>query len=293
MTKGRIIKAMSGFYYVEADNEIYQCRGRGNFRKRKLTPLVGDIVEFEAAKMDEGYILELLPRKNELNRPPISNVDQGIIVFSAMEPDFNPTLLDRFLVHMEANLVLPIIVMTKIDLLTAEGQKKMEAFANDYQQIGYSFLLLSSDTGEGIEVLRPFFKGKISVFAGQSGVGKSSLLNKINPSLDIETGKISKSLGRGKHTTRHVELIPMESGYIADTPGFSSLEFSEMESTELTFYFPEMMERMNDCKFRGCTHLSEPGCAVKAAVDQGEITSYRYANYLQFLDEIKNQKRRY
>ncbi|OEH91217.1 ribosome small subunit-dependent GTPase A [Bacillus solimangrovi] len=293
MQEGKIIKALSGFYYVYSEGTVTQCRGRGVFRKKKITPLVGDMVQFEAENQNEGYVLKIGKRKNELVRPPIANVDQAILVFSAVEPDFSTALLDRFLVLVEANDIDPIICITKMDLVNDEVKLKIEAYADDYRKIGYPVLLTSTETATGLDVLSPYFEGKTSVFAGQSGVGKSSLLNALNPELDLETGVISMSLGRGKHTTRHVELIQFGSGLVADTPGFSSLEFLGIETEDLGSCFPEMLHLSSECKFRGCTHLAEPKCAVKVAVEDGEIPSYRYEHYENFYQEIKDRKPRY
>jgi ribosome biogenesis GTPase len=292
MEKGRIVKSISGFYYVLNDDGIFQCRGRGNFRKKGLTPLVGDFVDFEAANRTDGYILAINDRKNELNRPPISNVDQAILVFSVAEPEFNPLLLDRFLVHVEANNIRPVICFTKSDLLKETA--KLEAYIKDYNDIGYEVVFTSSKAKSGMEELHRLFHNYVTVFAGQSGVGKSSLLNELNPELKLATNEISNSLGRGKHTTRHVELIPFGDGLVADTPGFSSLDFVEIEPEELSNYFPEMKNRAMDCKFRECTHDREPKCAVKEAVKAGEIKQYRYDHYLSFLQEVRDQfDRRY
>ncbi|GHH96514.1 ribosome small subunit-dependent GTPase A [Neobacillus kokaensis] len=293
MPEGKIIKALSGFYYVFHDNQIIQCRGRGVFRKNKITPLVGDEVVFQAENDQEGYILEVKERKNELQRPPIANVDQAILVFSAVEPDFSPALLDRFLVLVEFNHIEPLICITKMDLTTDEQEETILSYAKDYTKAGYEVILTSSETEAGIDRLNPHLENKISVFAGQSGVGKSSLLNVLRPDLELKTNDISSHLGRGKHTTRHVELIKIGNGLVADTPGFSSLEFTNIEAEDLTHCFPELVKAGEDCKFRGCLHLKEPKCAVKAKVDTGDIPPYRYEHYVDFLLEIKDRKPRY
>ncbi|MFS0643539.1 ribosome small subunit-dependent GTPase A [Siminovitchia sp. 179-K 8D1 HS] len=293
MSKGKIIKALSGFYYVLAGNQIIQCRGRGVFRKKNISPLVGDYVTFQAENEQEGYIMAIEPRKNELTRPPIANIDQAVLVFSAIEPDFSTLLLDRFLSIVELNSIHPIICITKIDLLSQKDRKQLDTYAKDYRTVGYEVLLMSSLTGEGMEQLLPYLHSKVSVLAGQSGVGKSSLLNALKPDLDIKTGHISAHLGRGKHTTRHVELLQIGGGLVADTPGFSSLEFPNMEEADLGQAFPEISAAGAGCKFRRCLHVNEPGCAVIKAVEQGQICSYRYEHYKQFLEEIKERKPRY
>jgi ribosome biogenesis GTPase len=293
MPEGKIIKALSGFYYVESNGEIITCRGRGNFRNRKITPLVGDHVNFHLEKSGEGYLLEVSERKNELVRPPIANVDQAILVFSAVEPDFSPVLLDRFLVLIEFNEIKPIIVVTKIDLVSDEAFEQITTHVNYYRQIGYEVLLTSSKTEEGVEKVQPLLAEKISVFAGQSGVGKSTLLNALKPDLDLKTGIISTHLGRGKHTTRHVELIEVGKGLVADTPGFSSLDFIDIEVEDLSYCFIEMRERSHACKFRGCTHLAEPKCAIKESMEKGEVSPSRYEHYKSFIQEIRDRKPRY
>ncbi|MFF2445893.1 ribosome small subunit-dependent GTPase A [Neobacillus sp. NPDC058068] len=293
MPEGKIVKALSGFYYVLHNEELTQCRGRGVFRKNKITPLVGDEVVFQAENDLEGYILEVKERKNELVRPPIANVDQAILVFSAVEPDFSTVLLDRFLVLVEFNHIEPLICITKMDLATIAQKQKIAEFADQYKTAGYEVILTSSETAAGIEQLNPHVENKISVFAGQSGVGKSSLLNVLRPGLELKTNDISAHLGRGKHTTRHVELIKIGNGLIADTPGFSSLEFTNIEAEDLTSCFPEFQKASESCKFRGCLHVTEPKCAVKSAVEAGKIPDYRYKHYLDFLQEIKDRKPRY
>lgn len=290
MAAGRIIKAISGFYYVKSGDEIYQCKSRGVFRKRKITPLVGDFVEFD---QDESYIMEVKPRQNSLIRPPVANIDQAIIVSSAIMPDFNPLLLDRFLVLIESKGMLPIIFVTKKDLIPEAQRKDIMDYLETYRQIGYIVEFLASKQTEDLTHLHEYFNDKVSVIAGQSGVGKSSFLNAINPALELKTDDISMSLGRGKHTTRHVELVEVANGLVADTPGFSSLNFDEMIAVDLGECFPEIQDRKHECKFRGCLHHKEPKCAVKQAVESGEISSFRYDHYISFLNEINDRKPRY
>lgn len=283
MQKGQIIKALAGFYYVKSQGQVYQCRARGKFRKDSLKPLVGDYCEFSIENLNEGYILSLLPRKNSLIRPPICNVDQALLVFSAKEPDMNLLLLDRFLILIEHLQIQPIICISKMDLVDSSliyHQMK------PYEDAGYQVLYVSSKQEQGIEAVKNIFKDKVTVVTGQSGVGKSSLLNALDIHLQIDTNEISKALGRGKHTTRHVELIEMYGGYVADTPGFSSLELN-IEPVDLAISYHDFHEFSKQCKFRGCLHESEPHCAVKNAVEQGKISSQRYEHYLMFLKESK------
>ncbi|WP_284139906.1 MULTISPECIES: ribosome small subunit-dependent GTPase A [unclassified Virgibacillus] len=293
MPEGRIMKALSGFYYVKTGQEIISCKGRGVFRNKKITPLVGDFVVYDINDHREGYITEIKQRKNELVRPPIANVDQAVIISSAAEPVFSTVLLDRFLVLIEAKEIKPIIFITKKDKLTDKDMVSMEKFKREYEQIGYPIEFISTKSTEDVEAIKHYFKERVTVFAGQSGVGKSSLLNALQPSLTLETGEISKSLGRGKHTTRHVELVEINGGLIADTPGFSSLDFQEIELDILATCFPEFRERQHACKFRGCMHINEPKCAVKEAVEKGDIMNYRYDHYVRFYEEIQLRKPRY
>lgn len=293
MPEGKIVKALSGFYYVLYHKQLFQCRGRGVFRKQKISPLVGDEVVFQVENEHEGYILKIKERKNELVRPPIANVDQAILVFSAVEPKFSTFLLDRFLVLIEFHHIQPLICVTKMDLTTDEELGEIEHYQEQYKTCGYDFILTASETETGIEQLQPYINNKISVFAGQSGVGKSSLLNSLRPDLELKTNRISTHLGRGRHTTRHVELIDVGNGLVADTPGFSSLEFGNIEAVELESCFPEFKEARGDCKFRGCLHQKEPKCGVKTAVEAGKISEFRYEHYIDFLQEIKDRKPRY
>lgn len=293
--KGTIIRLQGGFYDVmtEEKQEI-RCRARGNFRNRNISPVVGDDVDIQDQGDGTGYILAVEERTNHLVRPPIANIDQAFLLFSVKEPAFSFHLLDRFLILIESKQVHPIIVLTKMDLLEEKEREKISEAASLYRSIGYQVIETSTEEKQGIELIRSAFKDKTSVFAGQTGVGKSSLLNAVAPELELATGKISKSLGRGKHTTRHVTLINLADGLVADTPGFSSLEFpEELEVEEMRWCFPEFVERHDDCKFRGCAHVNEPGCAVKEAVEVGEIASTRYENYVTFMEELNDRQRRY
>ncbi|MBM7687367.1 ribosome small subunit-dependent GTPase A [Enterococcus ureilyticus] len=289
--KGQIRKALSGFYYIYAEGATFQTRARGNFRNRKITPLVGDEVMFESDNPTDGYLLEVFPRHNELVRPPVANVDQGVVVMSMVEPNFSYNLLDRFLVTLEEKEIAPIIYLTKIDLLTGTEAVSVTQVKKVYEEIGYPVIAATkADDDAAVRALEQYFPEQLTVFMGQSGAGKSTLLNKISPELQLATDKISESLGRGKHTTRHVELLPLYEGLVADTPGFSSIDFLEMETTELPKQFPEFVEASSACKFRECMHRKEPGCEVKQRVEAGTIAQTRYDNYLQFLLEIENRR---
>lgn len=282
--QGRIIKSLAGFYYVESDGVVYQTRARGNFRKKGQTPYVGDFVDFSAEDHSEGYILAIHDRKNSLVRPPIVNIDQAVVIMSAKEPDFNANLLDRFLVLLEHKAIEPIVYISKMDLLTSPDE--IAVIQKQYQEIGYQFCTF-------LDELLPLLTDKVTVFMGQTGVGKSTLLNKIAPDLKLETGEISDSLGRGRHTTRAVSFYNVNGGKIADTPGFSSLDYEITNAEDLNKAFPELRRLSRLCKFRSCTHTHEPSCAVKDAVESGELWQSRYDNYLQFLSEIENRRETY
>lgn len=282
--QGRIIKALAGFYYVECDGQVYQTRARGNFRKKGQTPYVGDFVDFSAEDHSEGYILKIYDRHNSLVRPPIVNIDQAVVIMSAKEPDFNANLLDRFLVLLEHKSIQPVVYISKMDLL--DTQSEIEAIAAKYRDIGYDFVTTQ-------EALLPMLNDKVTVFMGQTGVGKSTLLNRIAPELALETGEISDSLGRGRHTTRAVSFYNVHGGKIADTPGFSSLDYEVKTVEDLSESFPEIRKASHFCKFRSCSHTHEPSCGVKEALENGEIWQSRYDNYLQFLSEIENRRETY
>ncbi|WP_438831574.1 ribosome small subunit-dependent GTPase A [Streptococcus pluranimalium] len=282
--QGRIIKALAGFYYVECDGQVYQTRARGNFRKKGQTPYVGDFVDFSAEDNSEGYILKIYDRHNSLVRPPIVNIDQAVVIMSAKEPDFNANLLDRFLVLLEHKSIQPVVYISKMDLL--DTQSEIEAVAAKYRDIGYDFVTIQ-------EALLPMLNDKVTVFMGQTGVGKSTLLNRIAPELALETGEISDSLGRGRHTTRAVSFYNVHGGKIADTPGFSSLDYEVKTVEDLSESFPEIRKASHFCKFRSCSHTHEPSCGVKEALENDEIWQSRYDNYLQFLSEIENRRETY
>lgn len=294
MKKGLIIKAISGFYYVECDEKIYECKARGIFRKKKLSPLVGDHVEISLVDDEKGIIEEVFPRKTELIRPPVANIDKVLITFAVKEPTPNLSLLDRFIVFSEKENLEIVIVLSKIDL--DENEEITNSIKDEYEKIGYKVIPVSAEKGTNIDLIKEELKGCISVFAGQSGVGKSSIINAINPKFNLETAEISKKLGRGKHTTRHAQLYKIgEDSTIADTPGFSSFELSDIEVDELKEYFIEF-NKYENCRFSAkCIHVNEPECDVKNAVEKGEISIRRYQSYIQILDEltkIKEKNRR-
>ncbi|WP_410511595.1 ribosome small subunit-dependent GTPase A [Paenibacillus sp. BR2-3] len=301
MPEGVITKALSGYYYVKpyrggsiaSEEEAVQCRARGIFKKKGVSPLVGDRVTYVLTENGEGMVNEILPRISELIRPPVANVSLAVLLFSVREPDMNLNLLDKFLVHIEHSGIDTLIVLTKLDL-AEDDQEATNQVKELYERIGYEVMVTSSMTGSGSDELRKRLGGKISVFSGQSGVGKSTLLNRIVPGLLLETGEISLRLGRGRHTTRHVELMDIgENGFVADTPGFSQLDFLELGVEELSTCFREFVPYSENCKFRGCSHLHEPGCRVIEALEAGVIAESRYAHYKLFFNEMKDKKRRY
>ncbi|GAB3069765.1 ribosome small subunit-dependent GTPase A [Salinicoccus sesuvii] len=288
MLEGRIVKALSGFYYVESEGSLYETRARGLFRKTKESPLVGDIVTFQVENENQGYIGEIHERRNALVRPPVANIDQVLVTMSMKSPEFSYYLLDRFLAYAEAHDIEPVIVVTKTDL--AEGDAYQEKIASVYQG---TYDIHFTDRDHINEALKDIFKDKLSVLAGQSGVGKSTLLNTLVPELALITNEISNALNRGKHTTRHVELVKIGGGLIADTPGFSTIEFSELDKHNLKFCFPDFNYYSASCKFRECQHIKEPKCGVKDAVTAGELAESRYSSYTAIYQEIENRKARY
>ena len=290
--RGKIIKGIAGFYYVDdGTGVLVQCRAKGVFRNRNLKPLVGDNVEFDLLdeKDMEGNVTEILPRKNALVRPAAANVDQALVVFALTHPDPNLNLLDRFLVMMEAQQVPVIICFNKADLA---GEKEEERYRFIYETAGYEVLFLSALENRGLDQVRERLAGKTTVFAGPSGVGKSSLTNRLFPEAAMETGDISQKIKRGRHTTRHSELFSLGNGtYLMDTPGFSSMYIEDMEADELKNYFPEFSPGEDGCRFLGCVHMGEKVCGVKEAVAEGKIGKSRYENYRLMYQELKDKRR--
>lgn len=293
MLNGKIIKGIGGFYYVDTENGLYECRARGIFRKQKITPLVGDrasisVVDEETKK---GVVEEIDKRDTELVRPPIANVDKALIVFAIKDPKPNLSLLDRFIVLAEKENLDIVIVLTKSDL---DEDNTLEELKDIYELSGYKVIPVSNKTKLNIDKIKEELRDSVVVFAGPSGVGKSSLLNEIDGNFQLQTGEVSDKIKRGKHTTRHAELLKLEcGGMVADTPGFSSLTLEDIEETELKEYFIEFDE-FDDCKFGSrCIHENEPSCAVKEAVEKGEISKQRYESYIQLLNEMRQGKRRY
>ncbi|MHB7942484.1 ribosome small subunit-dependent GTPase A [Staphylococcus capitis] len=291
MKTGRIVKLISGVYQVDVDGVRFDTKPRGLFRKKKFSPVVGDIVDFEVQNEQEGYIHHVHDRDNELKRPPVSNIDELVIVMSAVEPQFSTQLLDRFLIVAHSYDLEPRILITKKDLTTQDDQEYIQAMLDLYQDIGYPTQFISKND-DRVSIVDEWNHGLI-VLSGQSGVGKTTFLNHYRPELNLETNDISKSLNRGKHTTRHVELYERNHGFIADTPGFSALDFDHIEKDELKNYFVDIKDAGQDCKFRNCNHIKEPKCNVKHLVDEGKIAQFRYEHYLQLFNEISNRKVRY
>lgn len=290
--QGKIIKGIAGFYYIHAENgQVYECKAKGAFRKQKIKPLVGDMVRI--AVLDEaehlGNVEEILPRKNELIRPAVANIDMALVIFAAAKPEPNFNLLDRFLCMMEFQNVPVTICFNKTDLVDEE---KIEEYRRIYEPAGYRLMSTCTRTGEGVEAVKALLHGKTTTVAGPSGVGKSSLINALQSDVQMQTGVISDKIDRGKHTTRHSEIVPvMEDSYIMDTPGFSSMDVPGFEKEDLWTCFPEFREYEPYCKFQGCSHINEPDCGVKEALAEGKISSVRYENYKLLYEELKNMKK--
>ena len=291
--QGKIIKGIAGFYYIYAeDGNVYECKAKGIFRKDNFKPLVGDNVEITVLNEEEkeGSVTSILPRRNSLIRRAVANVDQAFLIFAMENPKPNFLLLDRFLIMMKQQEIPAVICFNKKDV----GEKEeMEKLYEIYTGCGYRVVLSSTYEGEGMDEIHEILKGKTTVVAGPSGVGKSSITNCMQGEVQMETGEISKKLKRGKHTTRHSQVIPVEKNtFLVDTPGFSSLYLTDMKEEELRDYFPEFVMYEPQCRFQGCMHIHEPGCAVKKALSEGKISQQRYDNYLALYEELK-EKRRY
>lgn len=290
---GKIIKGIAGFYYVAVGGSgIYECKAKGIFRKEGKKPLVGDDVEIELLDPEgmTANLTEIYPRKNELIRPAVANVDQAMVFFALEDPRPNAALLDRFLIMMEHQGVPVFLCFNKADLVP---QTEADQWIRTYGSCGYDTLLCSLEREEGLEEIRQRLAGRTTVVAGPSGVGKSTLTNHLQTEIRMETGEISRKLKRGRHTTRHSQLIPLDAQtFLCDTPGFTSLFLADMEKEDLKDYFPEFLPYEGSCRFQGCLHVHEPDCRVKEAVKEGQISSRRYENYLMFYEELK-EKRRY
>ena len=280
--QGKIIKNISNDYTVQTKtNEVFVCKCRGKFRNMKLIPLVGDDVIFDEKN---HYILEILPRKNELKRPPVSNISQVVILTSVKHPNFSSHLLDKLITVIEYNRIEPIICFTKLDLLEENELDEIKEIMKYYQKIGYQVF-----DNTQLDSIKTLFKDKITVFTGQSGAGKSTLINRLDKNLQLKTSEISLALGRGKHTTRHVELIDLFGGFVADTPGFSALSFAQMKKEDIRDNMIEFNRYKDKCKYKDCMHIKEDECEVKRMVEAGEILKSRYDNYVKFINELKEK----
>lgn len=290
--QGKIIKGIAGFYYIHVNGYgIYECRAKGIFRNQKVKPLVGDNVTIDIIDGDNkiGNIIEINKRNNELIRPAVANINQALIIFAAAEPEPNFNLLDRFLILMNKQQVNTTLCFNKTDIVSEEHIKKLEHI---YTNCGYDVMFISNYDNSGIDVVRDYIKDKTTVLAGPSGVGKSSLLNILCNNYVMEIGEISNKIKRGKHTTRHSEIINIEGNtYIVDTPGFSTLYINEIDKDELKSYYNEFLEYESECRFIGCNHINEPDCGVKSALIRGEISNLRYDNYIDIYNELKEQRR--
>lgn len=291
--QGKIIKGIAGFYYIHVvEFGVYECKAKGAFRKEKVKLLVGDNVEIDILNEEKklGNVVKLLPRENELIRPAVSNIDQALVVFAITKPKPHFNLLDRFLVMMESKKIPIVLCFNKKDIAEEKEIRELEEI---YSSCGYHIIFTSAKEEENIKLVKEVLKGKTTAVAGPSGVGKSSLINLFQSEIQMETGCISEKIERGKHTTRHSELIPIDdNSYIMDTPGFSSLYVNDFEKEELKYYFPEFEQYEGLCKFNGCDHIHEPNCAVKQAVEEGKIHKVRYENYIEMYKELQ-EKRRY
>ncbi len=324
--KGKIYKGIGGFYYVHTPEGDYECRAKGIFRNRNEKPLVGDNAEIEpvqdSEKEHEGSVIRILPRKNQLIRPEVANIDQAVVVFALKHPDPNLSLLDRFLINMEQRDIPVVIFFNKVDLIDApdltedsaaedtdgtpswKKKKDKKSFIPEihsdhpelipeiYRTAGYKVLEISAKSGDCYEKIMDILRGKTTVLSGPSGVGKSSITNLIHPEANMETGELSRKIERGKNTTRHTEFFYIDDDtYVLDTPGFTSLYINDIEPERLMYYFPEFEKYRQDCRFKTCIHIGETDCAVKDAVKNGRISKERYESYVLLYNELKSQRR--
>lgn len=283
--EGIILKGIGGFYYVKTEQGIIECKARGKFRYDSLKPMVGDKVTIEVDKSNKGYIIEIHERTSELIRPTVANVTQAYVVFAIKSPDINFDLLNRFLVLCEYNHIHAKVCLNKVDLCSEEEKTELK---NRINSIGYDVCFINAKKHLMIEGLKEGLEGNVTVLCGPSGAGKSTLINAFTESVRMETGEVSAKIGRGKHTTRHSELIEINQGFLVDTPGFSTLNMDFINDDELKYAFPEFDEYYNECKFRGCNHYKEPNCAVKKAVEEGKVNKSRYDFYIRTLEELLN-----
>ena len=290
--RGKIVKGIAGFYYVHVvESGLYECKAKGVFRKEKIKPLVGDVVEIDILDEAEkkGNITDILERKNELIRPAVANIDQALVVFAVTKPKPHFNLLDRFLIMMESKGIPVVLCFNKKDIATEPEIQKLKEI---YETCGYHMIFTSALEEENVEEVKTLLQGKTTAIAGPSGVGKSSLINILQPEAKMETGSISMKIERGKHTTRHSQLIPIsEDTYILDTPGFSSLSVFDMEKEELEAYYEEFQPLVGGCKFTGCSHIHEPVCGVKEGIKRGEVSMERYENYKLIYQELAQKKK--
>ena len=286
---GKIVKGVAGDYTVVAENgQKFVCRAKGIFRKNKISPLIGDNVEFEALNDEEGNIIKILERKNSLIRPACANVDQVMVVFAAASPEPNLNLLDRFLIMMQKQSVSAVLCFNKKDIADNE---RLGALAENYEAAGMKIVFASILKSEGIEEIRELLRGKTTILAGPSGVGKSSMVNILAPNEIMEVGDLSEKIARGKQTTRHTELVEIGTDtFLCDSPGFSSLYLEDIDYRDLKNFYPEFDEYSGGCRFLTCNHINEPDCAVKAAVQEGKIGASRYENYCLLFNELKQKK---
>ena len=290
--QGKIIKGIGGFYYIHAEHQgIYECKAKGVFRNRKIKPLVGDNVEIDVIDEAEkkGNIRDILPRKNELIRPAVANIDQALVFFAAAQPEPNLGLLDRFLLQMEYRNIPTVIGFNKCDLTETDRIRELE---EAYGRSGYPLIFVSVREEQGLENLKAMLAGKTTSLAGPSGAGKSSLMNWLLPEAEMETGAVSEKIKRGRHTTRHSELFHLGEGtYLFDTPGFSSLYLADFTDETLKLYFREFSDFEDECRFTGCNHINEPDCGIKKALEDGKISRVRYEHYVQMYQELKEHRR--